>query len=289
MVSMKKDYEEMQEHWTEWYQKQGKLLREHQLGIYSVCYPSKSRQRNIFTDWLQNRTFQKLLDKCGFLEGNEALDIGTGAGRWAVRLLEKGLTLTAIDSNEEMIERNIKLFPQINFKKMLVTHLDFEDNYFDLVTSVTILHHIPYELQKEVIKEIARVTKEGKHILILESTRTNSKSSTMFANSPAKWISLFGDSGCKKIAWLGYEYNPLLSVANYLSSVRRLLSSSLRRSELPAAKSDKFKSSLLFRMAETVLIALSYPLEVFCQQIVPDHFARQAGILFQKDISASNK
>jgi ubiquinone/menaquinone biosynthesis C-methylase UbiE len=278
-LSMKKDYEGMQEHWTEWYQKQGELLREHPLGIYSVCYPNQSRRRNIFTDWLQNRTFQKLLNKCGNLGGNVALDIGTGAGRWAVRLLGRGLKVTAIDSNEEMIERNIKLFPQINFKKMHITYLDFEDNYFDLVTSVTVLHHIPYETQKEVIKEITRVTKDGKHILILESTNTNSAAPSMFANSLTRWTELFRENGCKKLASVGYEYIPLISAAIHLSHLYRR---GTKNKSVTSAKEHRTASPRLFHIAETGIILISYPIEIFWQHIVPGHFARQAGILFRK-------
>lgn len=285
---MKKDYKEMQVYWREFYGKLEERLKEDELGICSVCYASESRWKNIFIDWLQNRTFQKLLSKCGTLEGSKALDIGTGAGRWAVRLLEKGLKVTAIDSDERMVERDEKLFKEIHFRKMLVTALDFEDNHFDLVTSVTVLHHIPYERQREAIKEIARVTKEGKYILLLESTRTDSTLSTMFANSPAQWIELFGENRCKKITWLGHEYIPLISAVNYL--YRHDLKNTLAQTKvLPWAKEDSIKSSSLFGTAERSLIALSYPLEIFCEQIVPRYFARQAGFLFQKDISASNK
>jgi ubiquinone/menaquinone biosynthesis C-methylase UbiE len=276
---MKKDYKDMQEHWEEFYAKAEEKLRENRLGIYSVCYPNQSRRRNIFTDWLQNRTFQKLLNKCGHLEGKVALDIGTGAGRWAVRLLKKGLKVTAIDSNKEMIERNTKLFPQINSKEMLVTHLDFEDSYFDLVTSVTVLHHIPYEMQKEVIKEIARVTKNGRHILILESINTNSILPTMFANAPARWTELFEENGCKKLASVGHEYIPLISAANRLSHLYR---HSIKHEKSTSAREHHTASPRLFRVAETGIILMSYPVEIFCQQIVPNRFAQQAGILFQK-------
>lgn len=288
---MKKDYEEIQEYWSEFYTGMAEKLREDKLGIYSVCYAGRSAWRNKFIDWLQNRTFQKLFSKCGSLQGKETLDVGTGAGRWAARLMERGLKVTAIDSNERMIERNKSLFKEIDFRKMLITNLDFQDNYFDLVTSVTVLHHIPYERQKEAIKEIVRITR--KYILILESINVNSKDPTMFANSPSKWIELFGENGCKKIAWLGYEYIPLIRVVNYLYSISRLFAPSryakkstrAHKSESPRARKDNIRS-FISRSLERSLIALSYPLEIFCHHIVPNRFARQAGILFQKDISA---
>lgn len=276
---MRKDYKDMQEYWEEFYKKAEEKLGEDGLGIYSVCYAGQSSWRNKFTDWLQNGTFQRLLNKCGSLEGKKALDIGTGAGRWATRLLERGLKVTAIDSNERIIERNKRLFPEIDFRNMLITALGFEDNHFDLVTSVTVLHHIPYEKQKEAIREITRVTKQGKYILILESINTNSALPTMFANSPARWTELFGENGCKKLASVGHEYIPLISAASHLGHPHR---HSVKTRASTSAREHRTASPRLFRVAERGIILISYPVEIFCQHIVPGHFARQAGILFQK-------
>ena len=43
---------------------------------------------------------------------------------------------------------------------MSVNKLDFDDESFDFVNSVTVLQHIPYKEKREAIKEICRVTKK---------------------------------------------------------------------------------------------------------------------------------
>ena len=103
------------------------------------------------------------------------LDIGCGIGRWSFEFAKRGAVVTGIDFSEKMIKTAKELAIQkgvhnISFQVMNAMDLNFPDNFFDLVTSITVLQHIVNEEQfRLAVKEIVRVTKLKGNIVILET------------------------------------------------------------------------------------------------------------------------
>lgn len=86
------------------------------------------------------------------------LDVGCANGKDFITHFENyhNLDLYGIDVKD----RGLK---QSNFKLIIkdAEHINFEDNYFDLVVSMGVLEHInPIEKLSQVIKEINRVSKQ---------------------------------------------------------------------------------------------------------------------------------
>tara|TARA_Y100001970_G_scaffold293953_1_gene445016 strand:- start:2181 stop:2921 length:741 start_codon:yes stop_codon:yes gene_type:complete len=91
------------------------------------------------------------------------LDVATGTGRIPYHLSESGADITAIDLTEEMLERAKLKGGKTNIKFMVANarSLPFEDESFDLVTSIRFFHLLDQPIQEEVFKEMFRVAKPG--------------------------------------------------------------------------------------------------------------------------------
>jgi SAM-dependent methyltransferase len=59
----------------------------------------------------------------------------------------------------------------IDFKVGVVEHLDFRDQTFDVVVSTLMMHHLPDDLKRQGLAEIARVLKPGGRLVIADFKR----------------------------------------------------------------------------------------------------------------------
>lgn len=95
--------------------------------------------------------------------GANVLDIGTGNGALANALIERGVNVTSVD----VVDKS-------RFSGVRPTLIDgksvpFEDNAFDMVLIITVLHHT--KLQRELLTEASRV---GKELVIMEDVYRSS-------------------------------------------------------------------------------------------------------------------
>jgi ubiquinone/menaquinone biosynthesis C-methylase UbiE len=104
-------------------------------------------------------------------EGEKVLDLGCGNGRWYKVFKEKKVDYFGIDNSEKLIEIAKENFPEAKFFVGDALNLPFQDDFFDKVYSIALLHHIPSgEFRTRVLSEAKRVLKPG-GILILTSWR----------------------------------------------------------------------------------------------------------------------
>jgi tRNA (uracil-5-)-methyltransferase TRM9 len=104
-------------------------------------------------------------------EGEKILDLGCGNGRWYKIFKEKKVDYFGIDNSEKLIEIAKENFPEAKFFVVDALNLPFQDNFFDKVYSIALLHHIPSEdFRIKVLKEAKRVLRPG-GILILTCWR----------------------------------------------------------------------------------------------------------------------
>ncbi len=94
----------------------------------------------------------------------KVLDLGCGSGRHLIYLAERSFEVYGID----LAETGIKIAKEWLEEKDLQANLKigsvykklpFEDNFFDAVISVRVIHHARVEDIRKVIKEIQRVMK----------------------------------------------------------------------------------------------------------------------------------
>jgi cyclopropane fatty-acyl-phospholipid synthase-like methyltransferase len=91
------------------------------------------------------------------------LDLGSGAGRHTVYLANKGFDVYGLDSAPTGLAHTIKVLGEKGLVAHLTLHdmatLPYDDEYFDAVISVKVIHHNSLERIRDTVNEIRRVLK----------------------------------------------------------------------------------------------------------------------------------
>ena len=104
-----------------------------------------------------------------FVEGKKILDLGAGYGTTTNFLADRGYDVTAIDLDEESIKIAKTINPKINYRKLNVEQLPFDDLSFDTLILRDAIHHFLGEADiTKVKKEMNRVLKPGGRLIFFD-------------------------------------------------------------------------------------------------------------------------
>ena len=131
--------------------------------------------KNFFKEYDQYRYsvedhIPSCLDSINF-NGKRVLEIGLGQGTESEEIIRRGAIWTGIDLTEESVERvkarlRIKSLPYDKILKGSVKLMKIPDNYFDIVFSHGVLHHVPeIDIAQKEIRRVIR--DDGKLIIML--------------------------------------------------------------------------------------------------------------------------
>lgn len=110
---------------------------------------------------------RKTIEIAAPTDGEKVLDVGCGTGRLTFGALERapGAEVHGIDASPEMIEVALKKARRkkagIDFQTAVIEKLPFGDSEFDLALSGFMLHHLPEDVKRKGMAEVARVLKPG--------------------------------------------------------------------------------------------------------------------------------
>jgi len=124
---------------------------------------------------LVRTTDTEILARAGVAPGDRLLDVGTGPGYLALaasRLVAPDGAAVGIDASPEMIDRARTLAArrgsQAEYLVATAESMPFEDDSFDVMVSRLVFHHLPGDVMKQALSEMARVLRPGGRLLIAD-------------------------------------------------------------------------------------------------------------------------
>ncbi|MEZ4866317.1 MAG: class I SAM-dependent methyltransferase [Caldilineaceae bacterium] len=132
-------------------------------------HAEKPNNQNEYFSSLLGRGIVAFLEKTGKLKGN-VLDYGCGPGFLCGRLLGAGVQCYGADSSEDSIRKaNSQFAHKPNWKGgFLVDNFKspFPDDFFDVVTCIETIEHLPEEAMIPLLKELKRLIKPNGIVMI---------------------------------------------------------------------------------------------------------------------------
>jgi len=114
-----------------------------------------------------------------------ALDVGCGTGVLAARLADVGYEMTGVDPSAGMLDVLRERAPQVRAQVASGTDLPFQDDTFDLVYCVAVMHHIAAAADvRATLGEMVRVARPGGRVLVWDHNPRNPYWKRLMARVP---------------------------------------------------------------------------------------------------------
>jgi len=120
---------------------------------------------------------KKAVDFANAPTGSKVLDAATGTGKQAFAFAARGHDVTGVDISEAMLRVALRKnkFQNARFLLADATALPFPDESFDVASVSFALHDMPRSIREKTLKEMARVTRPGGIILIIDHALPRNK------------------------------------------------------------------------------------------------------------------
>ncbi len=118
----------------------------------------------VFTDPHQN--MPEVITQLQSIAAHRILDLGCGTGRHIVNLAQNGFSIFGLDNSRQGLSTTKTWLNEVNLSAELVNQemtdpFPWEENFFDGVISVQVIHHADITTIKKIILEIKRVLRKG--------------------------------------------------------------------------------------------------------------------------------
>ncbi|MCP3975794.1 MAG: methyltransferase domain-containing protein [bacterium] len=101
--------------------------------------------------------------------GWQVLDVGCGTGTGLAPYVEAACRVNGVDVSAAMLQKaSARLGDHANLQLIEGDALPFDDDHFDLVTTSMVLHEVPLEARVPLAIEMARVTRPGGWMLLID-------------------------------------------------------------------------------------------------------------------------
>ena len=173
-------------------------------GFAPILHPQAPAWFNQAIDDLQFRAFRRALAIAEIPPNARVLDVGCGTGRWVRRYKALRFSPVGVDATLGMLRIARTHQTSAPLVAGLAYSLPFSDAVFDGISDITVVQHIPYELQPKALKEMVRVLRPGGRMMLLELIR--GQGSHIFPRPPRDWIREVESCGTTLIEYFGQEF-----------------------------------------------------------------------------------
>jgi SAM-dependent methyltransferase len=179
-------------------------------GFAPILHPLAPAWFNRLIDNLQFLALRRALTLAAIAPGARFLDVGCGTGRWVRRYEELEFSAVGMDATIGMLQIARAHDTRSPLITGLAQSLPFSNAAFDCLSDITVVQHIPYELQSRALQEMVRVLRPGGRMILLEvicgKNSQIGKDSHVFPRQPRDWISEVEHCGASLIDWFGQEF-----------------------------------------------------------------------------------
>ena len=173
-------------------------------GFARVLHPQAPPWFNQVVDDLQFCAIRRALAIAAISPGARFLDVGCGTGRWVRRYTELGFSPVGVDATFGMLRIARTRRTNVPLAVGLAQSLPFSNSVFDCLSDITVVQHIPYDLQSNALREMVRVLRPGGRMILMELT--HGQGSHIFPRTPKDWIGAVKSHGTALIDWFGEEF-----------------------------------------------------------------------------------
>jgi SAM-dependent methyltransferase len=115
----------------------------------------------------------------------KGLDVGCGTGVLAARLAAEGYEMSGVDPSDGMLDVMRRRSPEVSAAQASGTALPFDDDSFDVVTTVAVMHHIAEpDAVRRTLGEMVRVVRPGGRVVVWDHNPRNPYWSILMARVP---------------------------------------------------------------------------------------------------------
>ena len=269
MRETKMSAEEMKSYYRQLHQEA--IARDRHEDLSAVIDITANRWVNSFTDYAHRlgmkRAFSFLKDEWGSLAGRTVLDLGCGRGRWSKEYAAREARVTGVDISPDAVNLLGAEMPQHQFICQDIPALKFPPESFDVVSSVTVVQHLPLEKQLLAFSLAAQWIKPGGYFVLLENIM-GFDAPHVFPHRTDEWIRMVEATGLKLRHCWGSNFEVLFRVE--ASTLRLLRGSKPPRGAMMPMTPQFGRHSMKSRLksgAKTVIACLSFPTEWICQRV----------------------
>lgn len=261
-------------------------------GFAPILHPLAPPWFNRLIDDLQFRAFQRALTLAAATPGSSLLDVGCGTGRWLRRGGDLGFLTFGVDATIGMLHIARSKGTKAPLATGLAQNLPFADAVFDCLSDITVVQHIPYELQSMAIKEMVRVLKPGGRMILMEvicrRVPQTDQDSHVFPRKSQDWIDSVENCGASLLGWFGQEF--LLADRLFVRLIQTLyrrkgnLVGQVQSASYPAPSRKSSFAHRVYWQLRHITSPISVWVEPAVAAIFPDSLATHGVFIFQKKI-----
>lgn len=245
--------------------------------LHAVCVSGATEIENRCADRTQRRLMESALKHVN-TRRKRVLEYGCGAGRWIEFFQRRGWSWSGVDISSEMLEMAKKQNQNVELRKIEESNLPSYEKSFELVYSVTVVHHNPYDQQRKIMAEMVRILRDDGYLILFEGLENSSTHFNMFPRSRSSWISLAESYGLTCIWCRGARYWILRNVLSAIK--RRLIGKTKTANDHPKQQGEAHPPQSSFLRAWVGLIDLL--IDPYLAPLVPARYQTAALMVFKK-------